>query len=348
MEEVPIPYEIGAVIVGRPRLRAHPEGGFWMAFGKNLPHLPMYRFDGTTWTAVANVPCAYRDPDRFYGQSPDLSQDLENPRPVITWSAYNARTGRDAICVSCPTDSGWATAEELPVIHGGFLASPAVDENGDVWLAWWKYFHGAFWIHSYTTSEIKDALVDGAPNRRRVAWQITEPAPKSWWSILRAEGEEPFTVVGRVQAGATHAVEWTDTTAQNVTYQYRIRRDCKDTRYELLSEPMVSDPALIGVDPIGIAWLPIRLSSEVGNPVRGALRLRVEGAAPGAVTVELFDVRGRSLGTTSGTVGSTGIVSFDLGAAGPGDGDTRPAGLYFARARDERGRPSRVLKLIVL
>jgi hypothetical protein len=160
--------------------------------------------------------------------------------------------------------------------------------------------------------------------------------------VLRApEDDTTFVVVGRVQAGTTSAVEWSDSSTTDQTYRYRIRRDCKDRNYELLSEPIESRPD-------GLTWLPIGLSSAAGNPTHGAVRLRVEGAAPGEVDVQLFDVRGRRVGTATGLAGPTGIVSLDPRWT-VGTSASRPlSGLYFAQARDARGRTSRTLKLIVL
>jgi hypothetical protein len=300
----------------------------------------MSQFNGTSWSEPESIRCAYQDGEASYvAQSPDLSQDSFD-RPVIVWSAYSSVTGRDVICVSCPTDSGYPIAEELPIINDGFLASSARDENGDVWLAWWKYFDGAFWIHSHTAVDVKDAVVEGSPSMRRIAWTLTGPAPGSWWSILRAEPESTYVVVGRVQAGAAPIVEWIDTTTTDHPYLYRIRRDCKDTRYETLTEPILS---VLDV----LSWLPLSLRVEGSNPVRGIARVRVIGAAAGSVSVDVFDVRGRRVGLVHGVAGPEGDVTFDLGTGGSSLG-MRGAGLYFARAQDSRGRISPTLKLVHL
>lgn len=324
-----------------PKLRSHPQGGYWLAWDHGQPYVKLARFLDGAWSVPESLHCAYLDSDQYIGEAPDVSQDDEL-HPVVAWSAYSTRTGRNVICVTCPTDSGYPVAEELPQINGGFLASPARDENGDIWLAWWKYYDGAFWIHSYTNVTIIDAIVSGSPFLRNVSWTLSGPAPQSWWSILRAdEGDTTFALVGRVQAGSTTAVTWSDSSTTDRTYQYRIRRDCKDLNYQLLSEPIVSRPE-------GLSWLPLDLRSEVGNPVRGVARVRVEGAAPGEVEVQVFDVRGRRVGSASGRAGASGVVLLDPDwLEGAPNGKPR-SGLYFALARDARGRTSRTLKLVVL
>ncbi len=336
---IPIPQNTEKEIPGRPKLRRRPSGGFWLTWSLGGRYIKLSSFDGTSWSGYQPIECGYHSsrPLSYIADSPDVSQDAFE-RPVIAWSAYGA-DGREVICVTCPTDSGYPMAEEIPVSNGGFLASPARDENGDVWLAWWKYYDGAFWTHSYTSVGIVEASVSPSNRGPRVRWTLEGEAPESWWSVLRSGGDSPYEVVGRVRAGATTQVEWTDTTATPGSYLYRVRRDCKDRRFELLSDAL---PATVDT---GNVTEPFRLRLGGAHPFRGTARLRATGAAPGVLTIELFDVRGRLVLSTKANVGSDGTALIDVGSERLG---SDAAGLYFARARDSRGRSSETLKVVRL
>lgn len=338
---VPVPQNLEKEVPERPKLRWRPAGGHWMAWAMKLPYVKITHFDGTSWAVPESIHCNYTsgNPASYIGQSPDLSQDSYD-RPVVAWSAYGSN-GRSVICVSCPTESGYPIAEELPVSHDGFLASPARDENGDVWLSWWKYYDGAFWTHSYTAVVVENALISPSPQGPRISWTLSGPAPESWWSILRSGADSTYAVVGRVRAGPTRTVEWTDASATPGFYLYRIRRDCKNSRYETLTDPIPGTVDAQVSEPFGI-----RL--EGGHPARQAARVRVVGAAPGPVIVEVFDVRGRRVASVEGNAGSEGVVSVNLAADKGGFGGRPSAGLYFARARDARGQISSTLKLVYL
>ncbi len=257
------------------------------------------------------------------------------PSPTIGWQAYNYSNGARAVCVCTQDESGsFGLAEVVPGTDNTANASIVRDRNGDTWVAWWTHdLQGMFWTHSAVRATASDLRVVKAGPRPLLVWTLTEPAPGSWWTVLRSVEGQTFEPVGRVQAGATVAMSWTDDRVSGhvrKTLTYRLRRDCLDKRYEWLSEVA--------------GWHAGRHDPRLLLLPRSFRTTRVDFAieqATGPVEVAVYDVQGRRvmrtlLPTTLGRVSS----GFDL--------DSRMAsGVYFLRVTDA-ARQEATAKLVLL
>ena len=160
----------------------------------------------------------------------DMSRD-PGEYPVIVWDAdYYASS---QVMISFPTPTGYSRGELVPGSYGGVLPSIVRDHNADVWLTWWEERRATWWTHTYThaTATATKLLVDGHGRKRTVVWSLDEPAPESWWAVLRSRLEGPFEVVARVQAGDGLMINWTDDSPPAGYLRYKVRRECLDTRY---------------------------------------------------------------------------------------------------------------------
>jgi hypothetical protein len=184
-----------------------------------------------------------------------MSRD-EGEYPIVAWTAQ--RDGRTAICVCVPPDSGFTTAEELTFAPDGLLPSVARDRNGDAWIAWWKFFDGIFWAHTYVTATAHSVTVQGTPAARTVSWTLSEPAPETWWAVLRAPSGGDFVEVARVRATPDLDMSWTDASAASGLLRYRVRRESVDKRYEWLSDEVVWD----GPVPAALSLLSVDVTPE--------------------------------------------------------------------------------------
>jgi hypothetical protein len=220
-------------------------------------HIEIATYDGTAWSPIDSLYCDYVDtvlPDMHSSDGLDMSRDgLEYP--VIGWNAFDGRTGVAGICVCIPSEDGYGRAEEIraPGDKGGF--SVARDRNGDVWVAWsiFRSIGPLHWVHTYTSAVCTPPTVTEDGGALDVAWSLSEPAPGSWWAVLRAVGEGAFESVARVQAGEGLEMSWVDEEAPTgQLIRYRIRRECVDTRYQWLSEasdaPVPTLLSLVGVE----------------------------------------------------------------------------------------------------
>jgi hypothetical protein len=278
-------------------------------------------------------------------ETPDLSRD-GGEYPVIAWDAQDIRA-LNTICVCVPTDSGYGVAEELEGVVGG-LPTVARDRNGDVWVAWWWYGESASWMHSHATATAGTPRIEGAGRHRRVAWTLSEPAPETWWAVLRARGSEGFEPVARVRAGPGLEMSWSDTSPPAGLLRYKIRRESVDTRYLWESEETRWPTRTARPHLRVVASVPVRTSGSVepGRPWLGDGRLEFTDATPGPVEVRLYDLQGRVVMRERGEAGATGAgaVPFRLRAVSP----PPPNGIYLAVLRDASGRMSNAVKIVVL
>lgn len=237
------PLASGNVRGGGHRLRRNAERDYWLGWAsdENDMGFKVARFSNDAWGPIIQIDCNYRLPHVYLAKSSSLSRD-PSPYPAIAWSAYSTSTGAETVCACVPTDSGFTVADNLENSDGG-LPVIVRDLNGDAWVAWWRYFDGMFFTHTYTVATSSAPVVEGAANSRTITWVLSEPAPETWWAVLRAEPGGAFEAVARVRAGHSLELSWSDDLVSTGPLRYRIRRESVDKRYEWLSDEVVWDGA---------------------------------------------------------------------------------------------------------
>lgn len=321
-----------------PILRPRPSGGYWLAWGsgadEHLNHLPIRTYRDGQWSAPQAIPCADL-PNGFWTSAPDLSRD-GGEYPAVVWYATDATgTGRETICACMPTDAGFTVADNIP-----YAGRPTVarDRNGDMWVAWWDLFDGMHWLHTYNRATVEDVRAEEQGGSRRIAWTLSEPAPETWWAVLRARGQEEFQTIARVRAGPALEMSWTDSAPPAGVLRYRIRRESVDTRYRWDSR-IVRTPELIRT-----------FTAQGASPVAagGELLLQVSNAAAGPLELRLFDVRGRVVLEQQGVASGMGEETVRFGLSRAGHGEPLASGVFFAIVRDASGATSQAVKLVIL
>jgi len=183
-------------------------------------------------------------------------------------------------------------------------------------------------------------------------WSLSEPVPGSWWTVQRLGGharaapggparvesgaDGSFEDVARVRAGEDSYLSWVDDSPPGGLLRYRIRRDCVDKHYEWLSDEATWPPQVRKPRAVRLA----ARDAGVGN------ELELEGAAPGALDVRVYDVQGRLVHRQSemATEGETKVFRLGLGVQGA----TLRSGIYFIRVRDALGQESNAVKTVLL
>jgi hypothetical protein len=128
-------------------------------------------------------------------------------------------------------------SDELQNDDDGILPTVARDPNGDVWVAFWRYsMNGVFWTHTYTRATSSTPVVYSQGTTQLVTWTLSEPAPETWWVVLREIADGGYEAVARVRAGSSTDMSWRGTSPPSGTLHYRIRRECLDTRFQWLSD----------------------------------------------------------------------------------------------------------------
>jgi hypothetical protein len=320
-----------------PRLRFRPSGGLWLLWTeRRRVHVSFYQ-DGQ-WQRGDSLNAIHPPGQTFWPSWCDMSRDTAD-RPVLAWSDLGyGYTYRDVTCIAFPTDSGWTPGEEVPGSTAGYDPAVTRDRNGDAWVAWWGVWGGGVWFtHTYVSATTSAPRFDGSQRTPIVRWTLSEPAPETWWVVLRAAGAGEFEPVARVRAGTDLEMSWTDTTAPaNAVLRYRIRRESVDRRYEWTSEEA--------------PWMPrgpaLSLSLKGRNPGSARIELSLAGAEAGPVDVRLYDLQGRLVHRQRAEAGGSGqdSITLDLAAATP----RIRTGIYFAKVSDRGGRGSDPLKLVVL
>jgi hypothetical protein len=327
---------------GVPTLRPRPSGGYWLSWATDRDFVGIACYRDGVWSPPESVFCAYLRPEAHYSQSrAEMSRD-DGEYPAVSWMAVSSRNGLTSVCVCVPNDSGFAVAENLPGSEEGISPVVARDCNYDVWVAW-RAPSGMGWTHTYTRATSSTPTVIGAGSDVIVAWTLSEPAPGSWWAVLRARTAEPFQEVARVQAGAGVARSWIDPGPPAGALRYRIRRESVDSRYQWLSDETlwpVDGPPSPGP---GGRLLLVRASP---NPSSSAMRFEVLNANAGPLDVQVYDLRGRLLlrqHPTASGIGRDALLIDAATAATP-----FAPGLYFLRVSDSSGKVSPTAKFVLL
>jgi hypothetical protein len=319
-----------------PRFAFRPSGGLWLFWTtKYWAHVSSYR-DGV-WSRGDSLQALHPPGETFWSAWGDMSRDHEE-RPLLAWGDLGyGYTYRDVACVSFPTETGWATGEEVPGSDGGWDPTVTRDRNGDAWVAWWPIRLGrTYWNHTYVSATASEPSILGVEDRLVVSWTLSEPAPGSYWAVLRAEGDGEFVDVARVRADSTVAMSWNDATApQGQVLRYRIRRESVDTRYEWLSDEAVWAVSLSAFG----------LMVRGPQPVLDLARMQLIGAVAGPAEVQIYDVQGRRMWMTRLVADGTGRDDVQLDMRGRRE---FRSGLYFVRAVDASGRMTPAVKLAVL
>jgi hypothetical protein len=327
-------------LAAAPKLRPRPSGGQWLGVSTDRAYTAIATYRDGAWGPAESLHCAYLLADGHYTKSMHLSHDA-GEYPVVSWSSDNARTGDQTVCVCIPTDDGFTVAENLANSEHGALPVAVRDRNGDVWVAWVDLlgFDGAFWTHTYVTASTSIPHVTSSGATRNVSWVLSEPAPETWWAVLRARTNQPYEEVARVRAGHTQEMSWTDPNPPPGALRYRIRRESVDARYLWESAPGFWPPPRFayGNSPLRVA---------VGPRGIDVTELVFSAAPAGPLVVELYDLQGRRVHRTSLEATGSGRDVFELGPRSLGQA-TSP-GVYFVRGRDAHERVSNAAKVVIL
>jgi hypothetical protein len=336
-----LPQLTGNILANGPALARRPSGGYWTGWDIAPDILPDY--------ADRIVLRSYRDgvwaaPDTLAMRWPvDRSQLFVGVElgaegseiPAVAWFGYSF-VGDVAwyVWTSFPSDSGFGVGERLEGSWNGIGPTLVRDENGDVWLAWWRLFDGVYWVHSYTTATCTPPVLSESAGRPMLRWQLSEPAPETWWAVLRAEGGGLFERIARVRATADTSMVWADTSApEGVALRYAIRRECRDVRYQWTSAEA--------------SWQPrgpsLAIVGKSGNPATDHIEFEIFGANQGALDVRLYDLQGRQVLRQSLTARGTGRDAASVALNG-----RLRAGLYLMRVRSADGRLSPATKFAIV
>jgi hypothetical protein len=295
----------------------------WLGWADSYPFIRMTHWQDGQFDPIREIPCAYRDSlhSSFYiSKSFELSRDTAE-YPVVAWTALSSYSGIETICACVPSDTGWSVADDLPGTDSGVLPSAARDMNGDAWIAYYKFTTtGIFWLHTYTEATTSKPQAAVNEDDLVVTWILSEPAPGSWWAVLRENSPDSFEPVARLQAGSSADMNWTDAGAGAGAYRYRIRRESVDKRYEWLSDP--SDLPTISVDRTPFA---LSLEGLIPNPAVGSPLVGFTLANDSPAVLEVYSVSGRRV--LDRQVGSLGAGRHVLDLRGQG---VRP-GVYWMR-----------------
>lgn len=321
--------------------RMRPSGGYWLSWATQEDFVGVTSYRDGAWSEADSIRCAYLRPGGHYAQSlVHMSRD-EGEYPAVSWMAVSALNGLTSVCVCVPDETGFTVAENLPGSEEGLSPVIARDRNHDVWVVW-QAPDGMAWTHTYTRATASAPTVTGTGSKRFINWTLSEPAPGSWWAVLRARGEDPYEELARVKAGAVTGMTWTDLSPPAGTLRYRIRRECLDRKYEWLSDEVgwpVDVPAL----PPGGS---LRLVLASPNPSSEAIRLELVDASAGPLDVRVYDLRGRLVLHQTSVATGTGQDSILVNLATAAGGPT--PGLYFLRVVDASGQVSPAAKLVLL
>lgn len=318
-------------------LRPNPDGSAFLRYGTHDTVTFMRRFDGERWSLEDTLRWAFPPESRPFGYLTYVGPMTldDRPLPAMLGMAYSDRNALERLYVNIPTESGYGRFQLIPDSEGGFPTAIARDENGDVWVAWWKFVDGMFWTHTYTTAIAGDPVLTAEAGRPRISWELSEPAPESYWGIIRSVDDAPESLVARVVAGASTRMAWTDSTlSPQARATYRVRRECRDVRYRQISAATTE-------------WLPrtprLGLLLRSPNPSTSSLGMTIEGASAGALRISAYDLQGRLIATSHGLASGTGQDNVQL--VWPSGLDP---GVYLVSGRSSDGATTRPRKVVVL
>ncbi|MEQ1831549.1 MAG: T9SS type A sorting domain-containing protein [Candidatus Eisenbacteria bacterium] len=318
-------------------LRRNPDGSVFLRYGTHDSITFMRRFDGTHWSAEDTLRWLFPPetrPFEYLTYVGPMTLD-DRPLPALLGAAYSDRNAILHTYVNIPTDQGYGRFEMVPGTEELFPIAIARDDDGDVWIAWWTFFDGMFWSHTYTSVNCSTPTLGDSGGRPQLRWTLSEPAPGSYWSVLRALNGGGEQVVARVAGGVATEMSWSDTSLPSgARATYRIRRECVDVRYRLLSESSAE-------------WVPrsqaLAVSMLSPNPLKAEVRLQVEGAGSGWLSLTAYDLQGRVVLRDRVRASGTGRDAASL----PIPSSLR-GGLYLLRVTAEGGGSSTAKKLVVL
>ena len=324
-----------------PRITTTASGGIvaaWQEFPNDSLNnrVVIRRFKEGLWSSPEDVSIRLPDPNQYFIDDVQLDA-AGGAGPAIAWSGYspNHVDAADFLWVSIPSDSGVGVGERLESTRGGVNPTIVRDEYGDVWLAWWRYLEaGCFWMHTYTSAVPSSPLVSETLGRPTISCVLSEPAPETWWGILRGVGSGPLEQIAAVRAGQVPSIIWTDTTALPAgPLRYAVERLCRDKRYVVRTSEG--------------EWLPptARLGLELrsANPAAARVELELTGARSGLVRVRLLDLQGRQVAEMSSQASGSGRDALTLSLP-----LQLRSGLYLIRVLGPDGAGSAPQKIVVL
>jgi hypothetical protein len=324
-----------------PSLRPRATGGFrcaWDASSDKPDYtdiIEMRSFRDGVWSGpeTLQVHKPFDAQQLFY--EAELSAEGSDV-PALAWYGYSPTVSDAAyyIWTSFPTDAGPGLGERFEGSWSGINPTLVRDEDGDVWLAWWRTFDGVYWAHTYATAVPSAPSLAERDHRPLVRWSLDRRAPETWWAVLRAEGDGPLVPVTRLRASSDTIMSWADASAPTgVVLRYAVRRECRDVRYRVTSADARWEPRS--------AALTLALMGRV--PVDNMIEMVIIGAAAGLLEVTLYDVQGRRVADKRVEVAGSGRDQISL----PLDGALK-SGLYLLRAKGGDGRLSPSHKVVVV
>lgn len=315
-------------------LRPNRDGSIWLHYGRRDTITYMRKFKDMAWSPDDTLGWAFPTNDVHSTFVGPMSQD-DRPLPVVAGAAYSVRNGLVFAYVNVPMDSGYGRFERIPDSEEGVIWGVTRDDNGDVWLAWWRYLDGLYWLHTYTQATCSTPALRESRGRPELTWTLSEPAPGSVWSVLRSVKGGAESPVARLAAADGLELSWTDRELPaDASARYRIRRECRDLRYQSLSEPSAE-------------WLPrtavLGLTLRSANPASRSFEAEVTGSGTGQLTFTFYDLQGRRVARQVSAAGGTGkdLIAISLGA------EVR-SGLLFFRVESEQGKRSPVKRVVVV
>lgn len=324
-----------AFVAAHPRLRIRPSGGLWLMWTtRRWVHVSSYR-DGL-WSRGDSMVCLHNPGETFDSGWCDASRDTAE-RPVLVWGDLGSNaTFRNVGCIAFPTSVGWTTPEEIPGSGLADFPTVARDVNGDAWVSWSQVgVGGLYYTHTYCSVTAGAPSVSPSGHGRSVEWQLSAPAPGSWWTIERAGPDGDFSSIGRMQADSSANVAFLDSAPLPGVARYRVVRESVDSRYRWYS-PAGQFPARSRKS----------FALEVSpQPFLRNSALTVHSAAAGAMRLSLYDVQGRMVQQRSVQLSGADSESVPLGDLIPGRLMT---GMYFVIGTDASGVRSEPGRIVVI
>jgi len=317
-----------------PRLRRQPGGGYWLVWSGEDSRLYARSFRDGAWTETETLKVALPGGVQhiFYEAVPSLDDE---EYPAVMTEGYGTSGGNaDHVFVSFPTDSGFGVAERVDATRGARVQSMGMDENGDVWLAWFVLYDGIFWSHSYTGSSASAPVITERGGRPMLSWRLSEPSPRTWWGVMRSVAGRPFERVARVRAGPSEEMSWADSSASvDAQIVYAIRRECRDVRFQVTSGTGTWEPRR-GV---------LGLALKGPNPVGERLEFEIVGASAGSAEARLHDLQGRLVLRHNFVTSGSGRDAVKTHLA-----QKLRAGVYLLGVTTLDGRRAAVKKIVLL
>jgi hypothetical protein len=219
-----------------PRFRMRPSGGLWLAWsGITSAHVSSFR--SGSWAYGDSFRTLHRDGEIYRCAWVDVSHD-GSELPAVAWNDVGFNVRRDVGCVAVPVAGHWLQGEEIPGSEGTYL-SPRItrDCDGDVWAVWQRRGDPLmFFTHTFCRAGVDSVWVTSSGQERELHWVLSEPAPETWWAVLRSREGGPFKLAARLQASDSAEQVWEDDATPAHTVSYRIRRESVDKRFEVLSK----------------------------------------------------------------------------------------------------------------